>query len=78
MSWLGLAMLSRALVNRPNPIVATFRDLASMAKRLNVSKRSLMRWAQKGMPIYRACPRGKVLVREDEVIAFLTRNRRQP
>ncbi len=46
-----------------------------MAKRLKVSKRSLLRWAQNGMPIYRACPRGKVLVREDEVIAFLTRDR---
>jgi len=54
-----------------------FHDLASMARKLGISKRSLTRWAQNGMPTYQAYPRGKVLVREDEVLTFLSRHQKQ-
>jgi excisionase family DNA binding protein len=42
----------------------------------SISERTLTRWIARGLPVYQAGPRGKVLIRPPDIDAFLQRRQR--
>ena len=50
-----------------------YLPLKKAAAWAGVSRKTLKRWLAAGLPCYRACPRGKVLVRPADIDHFLTR-----
>jgi excisionase family DNA binding protein len=54
-----------------------YLSLSEAAPWAGVSKRTMKRWIKKGLPIYQAGPREKVLIRPADIDAFLTRQQIQ-
>lgn len=52
---------------------AGYLPLTEAAVYSGVSVRTVRRWIQQGLPVYRSGPRSKVLVRPAEIDQFLTR-----
>ncbi len=50
-----------------------YMSLVAAAHWAGVSPRTLKRWIRRGLPIYQAGPREKVLVRPGDIEQFLTR-----
>ena len=50
-----------------------YMPLVEAATWAGVSPRTLKRWIRRGLPIYQAGPREKVLVKSSEIDQFLTR-----
>lgn len=47
--------------------------LSAAAAWAGVSKRTIKRWIGRGLPCYQAVARGKVLVKPEDIEAFLTK-----
>ena len=52
-----------------------FLDIKTTAQWCSVSPRTIRRWISAGLPIFQASPRSKILLRADDVQAFLSRQR---
>ncbi len=52
---------------------AGYKPLVEAATWAGVSPRTLKRWIRRGLPIYQAGPREKVLVKTSDIDQFLTR-----
>ncbi len=50
-----------------------YLPLKKAADWAGVSRKTLKRWIHAGLPCYRACARGKVLIRPVDIDQFLTR-----
>ena len=55
-----------------------FLSLEHAAEYADVSKKTIKRWVERGLPIYQAAPRSKVLIRPTDIEAYLTRQQASP
>ena len=52
---------------------AEFMDVATAANWACVSRRTVRRWINRGLPVYGSGPRSKLLIKISDIEAFLTR-----
>ena len=57
--------------------ILSFMSLATAARHVGLSVRTVRRWVRQGLPIFRAGPRAKILVRPADIEAFLKRQQAQ-
>ncbi len=57
----------------PEALPQGFMSLETAATWCDVSRKTMKRWIQKGLPVYSEGPRSKILVRPCDIEAFLTR-----
>jgi hypothetical protein len=55
-----------------------FLSLEHAAQYADVSVKTIKRWIERGLPKYQAGPRGKVLIRPNDIEAFLLRKEAIP
>jgi predicted site-specific integrase-resolvase len=53
--------------------VSAYLSLCAAAEWAGISPSTMKRWIRKGLPIFQAGPRAKVLIRPVDIEAFLTR-----
>ena len=67
-------MFQYASVNQTAPLEARLLDIAKTAQRYSSSRRTVKRWLDRGLPFFQAAPGSKILIKPEDVEAFLTRH----
>ena len=55
-----------------------FLSLHDAAKWAAVSERTMLRWVRRGLPVFQAGPRSKLLIKSEDIERFLTKRQAKP